>query len=170
MNKGRLGEWGIDHRDPFGDRRLVEFCLTIPTPDLEHLYRHAQAAGAGYCAGQALLLCQKLFALQLPAALARDLQASKRCQRLVAVAMAAMERSNFAAERDTAMRGVMRELYNQFLLGHGFAFYAMQCRLALVGVADIVRLPLPAPLHFVYPLLRLPLWLWRRAKLTFTPL
>jgi hypothetical protein len=38
------------------------------------------------------------------------------------------------------------------------------------GVADIVRVPLPRPLHFIYPLLRLPLWLWRRAKLAFAPL
>ncbi|HEY2483294.1 MAG TPA: asparagine synthase-related protein, partial [Caulobacteraceae bacterium] len=29
--KGYLGGWGIDHRDPTVDRRLVEFCLNIPT-------------------------------------------------------------------------------------------------------------------------------------------
>ncbi len=29
--KGFLGGWGIDHRDPTADRRLVEFCLNIPT-------------------------------------------------------------------------------------------------------------------------------------------
>jgi asparagine synthase (glutamine-hydrolysing) len=28
--KGFLGGWGIDHRDPTADRRLVEFCLNIP--------------------------------------------------------------------------------------------------------------------------------------------
>jgi hypothetical protein len=139
-------------------------------PDLEHLYRHARAVGAGYCAGQALLLCQKLFGLRLPAALARELQASKRCQRLVAIAMAAMERSDFSAQRDTGMRGVLRELHYQFLLGRCFAFYAAQCRLAYAGVADIVRVPLPRPLHFIYPLLRLPLWLWRRTKLAFAVL
>jgi asparagine synthase (glutamine-hydrolysing) len=30
-NKGALGGWGIDVRDPTADRRLVEFCLTVPT-------------------------------------------------------------------------------------------------------------------------------------------
>jgi asparagine synthase (glutamine-hydrolysing) len=30
-NKGDLGGWGIDQRDPTSDRRLVEFCLNIPT-------------------------------------------------------------------------------------------------------------------------------------------
>jgi len=31
-NKGHLAGWGIDVRDPTADRRLVEFCLTVP-PD-----------------------------------------------------------------------------------------------------------------------------------------
>ncbi|MEI9804205.1 MAG: asparagine synthase-related protein [Pseudolabrys sp.] len=30
-NKGILGGWGIDVRDPTEDRRLVEFCLAVPT-------------------------------------------------------------------------------------------------------------------------------------------
>ena len=29
--KGWLGGWGIDMRDPSADRRLVEFCLSVPT-------------------------------------------------------------------------------------------------------------------------------------------
>jgi asparagine synthase (glutamine-hydrolysing) len=29
-NKGMLGGWGIDYRDPSSDRRLVEFCLSVP--------------------------------------------------------------------------------------------------------------------------------------------
>lgn len=29
-NKGVLGGWGIDYRDPTADRRLVEFCLSVP--------------------------------------------------------------------------------------------------------------------------------------------
>jgi asparagine synthase (glutamine-hydrolysing) len=29
--KGFLGGWGIDYRDPTADRRLIEFCLNIPT-------------------------------------------------------------------------------------------------------------------------------------------
>jgi asparagine synthase (glutamine-hydrolysing) len=31
VNKGALGGWGIDQRDPTTDRRLVEFCLSVPT-------------------------------------------------------------------------------------------------------------------------------------------
>jgi putative nucleotidyltransferase-like protein len=144
--------------------------LASTKPDLEPLYRHAQSVGAGICAGQALLLCEKLFGLQLPTTVAQELQTSKRCQRLVAVAITAMRASETAATRDVSMTGVMRELRNQMLLGDGWAFYAAQCGLAYAGVADIVRVPLPRPLHFIYPLLRLPLWLWRRAKLAVAPL
>jgi asparagine synthase (glutamine-hydrolysing) len=34
--KGTLGGWGLDMRDPTADRRLVEFCLSVPT---EQFYR-----------------------------------------------------------------------------------------------------------------------------------
>ncbi|WP_337848452.1 asparagine synthase-related protein [Sphingomonas sp.] len=30
-NKGILGGWGIDQRDPTADRRLLEYCLSLPT-------------------------------------------------------------------------------------------------------------------------------------------
>jgi asparagine synthase (glutamine-hydrolysing) len=33
MNKGALAGWGIDRRDPLADRRLVEYCLSIPTEE-----------------------------------------------------------------------------------------------------------------------------------------
>jgi hypothetical protein len=32
----------------------------------------------------------------------------------------------------------------------------------VVGQGDIALVPLPPKLQFLYPLLRLPLWLWRR--------
>jgi asparagine synthase (glutamine-hydrolysing) len=35
-NKGTLGGWGIDLRDPTADRRLVEFCLSVPTEQFFH--------------------------------------------------------------------------------------------------------------------------------------
>ncbi len=35
-NKGALGGWGIDVRDPTGDRRLIEFCLSVPTEQFFH--------------------------------------------------------------------------------------------------------------------------------------
>src|SRR6185503_3195159 len=40
--------------------------------ELERRYREADAVGAGLCAGLALLLCRRLFDLELPAGLQRD--------------------------------------------------------------------------------------------------
>lgn len=35
-NKGTLGGWGIDLRDPTADRRLLEFCLSVPMDQFFH--------------------------------------------------------------------------------------------------------------------------------------
>jgi hypothetical protein len=137
--------------------------------DIERLYRHAQKVGGGICAGQALLLCQLLLGLKLPTTLADELQTNKRCQKLVAIAMTALTAPQGGSDLGPGIRGVARELRNQFLLGRGLRFYAAQTRLILIGAADIVQLPLPRPLHFIYPLVRLPLWLWRRMKLALSP-
>lgn len=46
-NKGHLAGWGIDVRDPTADRRLIEFCLTVPTDQyLRHGIRRALARTA----------------------------------------------------------------------------------------------------------------------------
>jgi hypothetical protein len=122
------------------------------------LYRHAQNRGAGLCAGQALLLCQKLMGLKLPDLLASEFAGDRRLARLVAMALSA------SADAGTHLRigGVIRNIFMPFLLGRGWAYFAAQCRISSVGLIDAVRYPLPAPLHFLYPILRLPLWLWRR--------
>jgi hypothetical protein len=141
----------------------VNALLASHGADLERLYRHAQKIGAGLCAGQALLLCRRLFDLQLPAGLADEIGARRRVKKLVAMAVTAMTAPHAETEVDGGVAGVMRVVHTQFLLGQGFAFYAAQCRLAAAGPADVIRFPLPRALHFLYPLVRLPLWLWRRA-------
>ena len=44
----------------------VNALLKADDVDIGSLYRHAEHIGAGLCAGQTLLLCQRLFALRLP--------------------------------------------------------------------------------------------------------
>lgn len=126
------------------------------------LYCHAQTRGAGLCAGQALLLCQRLLDLRLPAELAGEFRQSRRLERLVAIAVQAMTRPDPVLDRGTT--GVMHGVFAQFLLGRGWKFLAEQCRNTSINVGDVIRLPLPPPLQFLYPLLRLPLWLVRRAR------
>ena len=54
-NKGILGGWGIDYRDPTADRRLVEFCLSVPEE-------------AFILAGEPRALARRAFGDRLPAA------------------------------------------------------------------------------------------------------
>lgn len=54
--KGMLGGWGVDQRDPATDRRLIEFCLSVP---LEHYLAE----------GQQRVLARRAFADRLPAEL-----------------------------------------------------------------------------------------------------
>jgi asparagine synthase (glutamine-hydrolysing) len=35
-NKGTLAGWGIDQRDPTADRRLIEYCLSVPMDEYLH--------------------------------------------------------------------------------------------------------------------------------------
>ena len=126
------------------------------------LYRHAQAKGAGLCAGQALLLRHRLFDWPLPPALRAEFAASARPEKLVALALTAMTAPRAPAGRD--LSEVARNVRTPFLLGRGWNFYWTQCRLVSFGIADVIRMPLPRGLHFLYPLLRIPLWLWRRGK------
>jgi hypothetical protein len=137
--------------------------LVANDADIGRLYRHAQRIGAGLCAGQGLLLCQRLFALNLPKPLVDELGANQRVKKLMTIALDAMTAPRAETEADGGVAGVMRIVRTQFLLGQGWAFYAAQIRAMAAGPADVIRFPLPMPLHFLYPLLRLPLWLWRRS-------
>jgi hypothetical protein len=134
--------------------------LATTAADATQLYRHAQEVGAGLCAGQALLLCHYLFGLPLPGAIATELEAEQRVPRLATIALRAMTEPQLA---NKPVRAVSVGVYTQFLFGRGWRFYAAQCRTASVGMQDVMALPLPARLHWLYPMLRPPLWLWRRA-------
>lgn len=132
--------------------------------EIEHLYRYAEARDCGICAGQALLLCERLLQARLPPALARELASSKRLEILVAMALGVMTGTDSETEIEDRPFGSTRINIMQFLLGKKWRYLAAQCRILSVRLGDTIEYPLPAPLHFLYPLLRLPLWLWRRAN------
>jgi len=51
---------------------------------------------------------------------------------------------------------------SHFLLGRGWRYQAREFKSKWMSVRDRVGLPLPRRLHFLYELMRAPLWLWRR--------
>lgn len=153
------------HHDWFRLKWLADVNAVISQnsdADLIRLFRHAQTKGAGLCAGQALMLCHQVFERPLPAELKAELAGSKKVTRLTAIAFNAM--ADMDVDGDRGFMGVTKAVFRQFLLGQGWAYFAAQCRIALVGLPDAIRMPLPALLHFLYPIMRLPLWLGRRSK------
>lgn len=132
--------------------------------EIERLYHFAQNTGSGQCAGQALLLCQRLLGLRLPAKLEADLKSRKWLGILAAMAMDVMAGPDAVTELEQRPFGSTRVSLMQFLLSNNPAYFIAQCRIASVRLGDVVRYPLPRALHFLYPLLRLPLWMRRRTS------
>ncbi len=123
-------------------------------------YASADSLGVEACAGQALLLCQRLLGYSIPASLAPRL-ATRKLQRLAAAALDAMVGPDGETELFQRPFGPFRLLAPQFARGRGLRFFLAQCRLLVDSLDDKLDYPLPAPLHFLYPMLRLPFWLVR---------
>jgi hypothetical protein len=138
--------------------------LSANSTAIERLYASAQRRGVDICAGQALILCNRLFGLSLPGAVADEMAREKRTARLVTIAMKTLADPYAEAHTARGLAGRTRVMLAQFLLANGAAYFLAQCRVASTRILDIVDLPLPSPLHRLYPFLRLPLWLWRRAR------
>jgi Uncharacterised nucleotidyltransferase len=129
--------------------------------ELDGIYRAARAAGAGPCAGQALLLCERLLGLRLSPRLAGKLRRSARVRFLEALALEAM----LGKARPF---GTKRVLLSFFLLGRGWRYLGHELFRYLISPADLTILPLPDRLTFLYPAFRLPVWMYRRTKRMMT--
>ena len=140
---------------------LSAFISSMPHPDIERLYRHADAKGAGLCAGQALLLCEELLGLALPAPLAQELHGSKRLLHLSDLALDALIGKDGETEVMDRPFGTLRISFSHFLLGRGLRYGLAQWRTILMTPRDVIDYPLPSFLYFAYPVLRIPLHLWR---------
>lgn len=135
--------------------------------EIVDLYRQSQTRGAGLCAGQALLLRQRLFDVAPPEALKGELDGERRLRRLAAIALDAMVGQDGETElvnRKFGMPAGYLIYLSHALLGRGPRYHLAQLRLFFVSVGDRVRYPLPEPLHFLYPVLRLPLLAARSVK------
>lgn len=137
---------------------LNAFVTAQDEAGLMRLYRHAQGLGAGFCAMVALALCRDLFGRPLPAAIAQDIETSSRARRAAALARGIMAGPDVAAQRF----GTTRIAVIQFLIGGGPRHYARLLRNLCFRLDDMLAVPLPRGLRFLYPLARLPLWLWRK--------
>jgi hypothetical protein len=167
-----LAVHGATHRW-FRLKWLADFNAVIAAHeagDLVRLYRRADAIGAGRSAAQALSLCETLLGRELPAALVDELSRERGLGYLVRRARRAMLMPDPGVEPRQNVSQTLQNLVDLFLAGKGFAFYRAQCALTLVGPHDVIAFRLPAALAFLYPVLRVPFWFWRRAVSRFGPL
>lgn len=132
--------------------------------EIEGCYDFAARAGVETCAGQALRLRERLFGVAPPPALARRLGRGWKLGWMTSVALDAMAGDGGESELDQRPFGPFRILPSQFLRGRGLAFAAAQFALLTENLDDQLATPLPPGLRFLYPLLRLPLWLARVAR------
>jgi hypothetical protein len=132
--------------------------------DITRLYRHAQAKGAGLCAGQALLLCGRILQTRLPPALASELEGDRRLEKLAAIAQTMMIGPDAGTEVYDRPFGTARTLFAQFRLGQGWRYRLAHARLSFVSIEDVFSYPLPEALRFLYPVMYFPLWLLRHFR------
>jgi hypothetical protein len=125
--------------------------------EIARLYCLAQAAGAARCFGQALLLRERLLGVRVPSTLSQELRSRRSVDMLEALALNAMLRGNEAI-------GLLRSLVGNLLLGDSLRYLCHEVRRDCFSETDISTWSLPAALSFLYPTIRVPSLLWRRAR------
>jgi Uncharacterised nucleotidyltransferase len=134
-----------------------------PEDGVERLVRAAEARGAGRAAAQALLLCRKLFQTPLPTSLTATLDKNVTMRWLEATAVKAMTTGHGEHDPHEVRFGTTRGSLSTFLLSRGWRYQLAELSVQLTNPTDVLTVPLPKPLQFLYPVLRLPLWVWRHA-------
>ncbi len=130
---------------------------------LDHLLRTAEARRAGRAAAQGLLLCKRLLGTPVPTPLLATVRKSAIVRWLESTAFKAITTGQGEQHPHDARFGTTRGTLSTFLLGEGWRYRFAELNLHMTNQTDILTVPLPASLRFLYPVLRLPLWAWRHA-------
>ena len=136
-----------------------------PPSEIEFVYRSCVALGAGRSAAQAMLLCSDLLSLALPEQLEAELRRDPANRWLQELALRAMSQHG-AVELDHTVFGTVVINLSHFLLGRGWRYkYGVIAR-KTSNPEDRFGMPLPRYAHFLYPMLAVPRWIWRRYRLS----
>ncbi|MEI9889036.1 MAG: nucleotidyltransferase family protein [Rhizomicrobium sp.] len=142
---------------------LAAWLSTKEAGEIERLYRKSRENGVGRAAAQALLLCAQLFALPMPQDFLAELKADRATRWLVAIALDAMAGASTPEQTDDRLLGNLKIEISHFLLATGTRAWLRELNSKLIGGIDFQRIALPRPLFFIYAVLRIPSWIWRRA-------
>jgi hypothetical protein len=110
------------------------------------------------------LLCRELLQMQLPAPLENELWRSKKVGWLMSTAISAMTSGHDEQRPLERPFGTTRGSLSAILLGDNWHYRLVELRNLFINQTDVLAVPLPKPLWWLYPLLRLPLWVWRHAQ------
>lgn len=130
----------------------------------EDLHRTSEKLGAGRASSQALLLSRALFDIELPPKLLEELRRDRAGTWLARVALRVMGADGREAELDETIFGTLPIHLSHFALGSGWKHKFAELRRKLNNHDDQVHVALPEQLEFLYPVISLPRWFWRRIR------
>lgn len=134
--------------------------------EIERLRDRAMVLGAGRSPDVALLLCHQLFGVILPEPMLRSLEADRTVRALVRNALWCLGHADGGKALSLHPLGIRSRLARYFT-APGLSFAWREFRLSLVSIDDRLRVVLPDRLAFLYPLLRVPLWVRRSTRRFF---
>ena len=142
----------------------INALLVASGSDVERLIGSAKARGAGRAAAQALRICQRLLGTPLPDRFMASLGRGALERWLETTALNVMTKGQGEDDPHEARFGTTRGSLSTFLLSRNWRYWLAEMGYHLTNQADVLMVPLPERLRFLYPILRLPLWAWRHAK------
>jgi putative nucleotidyltransferase-like protein len=126
--------------------------------EIERLYQAAEARGVGQCAAQAIVLCKLLLGMEFTEKVIATARKNASVRWLTSIAIQAITADLEPTEQ---LFGTARNNLSHFLLAFDIRYWLGELRNHLISPVDILTIPLPARLSAVYPIVRVPLWLWR---------
>jgi hypothetical protein len=143
---------------------LADVAAFAAGQDVAALYDAAERRGVGQSAGQALLLAHDLLALNLPPELVTALRGDAKIRRLVRAALALLVGPGSDKELPQRRFGQMRMHHAQWLLTRDLRDLRANVAQFMTVTGDVLAVPLPPRLHFLYPVLRVPLGMMRLVR------
>jgi hypothetical protein len=144
--------------------------LIVPGPEtnIERLFRAAEIRGVGRAAAQGLLLCQRVLGTPLADTFLVRIRKGFTTHWLEMTALNAMTGGQIEREPRDRRFGTTLGSLSTFLLVRGWRYRLAELNNQLINQKDVLSVPLPKWLWFLYPILRLPLWAWRHCSPTRT--
>jgi hypothetical protein len=132
--------------------------------EVASLYRSAVALEGGRACAVALLLAERLFGRRVPAGIEEHVRKDKVANLLVQIALRTMLRGQGTTEVTQGRIGTAPLHLYHLLMQPGWRYKVSELKRKSVSATDFLDHPLPRPLWFLYPILSLPFWIWRRAR------